>query len=122
MNNTGVAPSPGARIRHFYTTGSRNGLEGLGSGGFTYENIKKQSRIIKKAFATLQTRQNCRKVKSLDKYACESHIFDKKFDVRAWRRPWNGSRHPETAKNMEIDGLASSGLVAQKLKIQKIGH
>ena len=42
----------------FHSEGSRIGLEGVGGGGYTYKTLKTESKIIKKAFATMRTWQN----------------------------------------------------------------
>ena len=31
-------------------------------------------------------------------YASKSHIFDREFDAKAWRRLWNQSRGSKTSK------------------------
>ena len=58
----GYSDSSFARKETFlqYTAGSRNGLETVAGGGYTYKIIKKESQIIEKGFATFQTRQKQR--------------------------------------------------------------
>ena len=46
-----------------------------------------------------QTRKKGRKVTELGKYASKSHIFDGKFNFKAWRRLWDWSRTLKTSNN-----------------------
>ena len=107
----------GIGIRHsqgrilFYTSGSRNGLEAVGGGGYTYKIIKKESQIIKKGFATSQTQQ---KTKSdiiqqirIQKIQLALEI---RYQVQEKALEWvPGPRHAEKIENILV--LAPLGLV-----------
>ena len=94
----------GIAIRHsrgrilFYTAGSRNGLEGLDGNGVRPKFMKKEFQIMKKGFASFQTRQKRRKRRYLGNYASKSLIFESKFDVRARRRLWKRPRAQKLRK------------------------
>ena len=94
----------GIAIRHsrgrilFHTAVSRNGLEGVASGGYTYKIIKKAS---KKGVRNFSFPSEMTKSDITRQILIQKSIQHRKFNIKAWRRLWTWSRGPEMPKKFE---------------------